>query len=136
MNKTEVSKILIEHGKWLRGEGGQRADLQDANLRDANLQRADLRGANLQRANLWGTNLWDANLQRANLQRADLDFSCWPLWCGSANVKVDKRLAAQLAAHFCVIDCSDKEYQKARKAVLSFAKQSHIAEELGLGNKE
>jgi hypothetical protein len=42
------------------------------------------------------------------------------------------KIAAQLAAHFCVLDCDDPEYQKARKAILKFAKTSHRAEELGL----
>jgi hypothetical protein len=73
-----------------------------------------------------------ADLTYADLTGADIDYSCWPLWCGSKNVKVDARIAAQLAAHFCVLDCDDKEYQKARKAVLKFAKTSHRAEELGL----
>ena len=54
-----------------------------------NLQDADLQGANLQRADLQG----------ANLQGANLDFSCWPLWCGSSNIKIDERLAKQLLAH-------------------------------------
>ncbi len=73
-----------------------------------------------------------ADLREANLREADLDFACWPLWCGSMNVKVDRRLAAQLAAHFCVLDCEDEDYQKARAAVLEFAKTSHRARELGL----
>jgi hypothetical protein len=73
----ELREILAEHGKWLRGEGGNRADLQDANLqranlRDANLQGADLQDANLQRANLQRANLQRANLRDANLQGADL----------------------------------------------------------------
>ena len=33
-------KILDDHRKWLRGDGGKRADLSDADLSDA-----DLRGA-------------------------------------------------------------------------------------------
>ena len=37
--------------------------------------------------------------QRANLRGADLDFSCWPLWCGSQNVKIDENQAKQLLAH-------------------------------------
>lgn len=73
-----------------------------------------------------------ANLRLANLSGADLDFSCWPLWCGSKNVKVDARIAAQLAAHFCALDCDDPAYQAARTAVLEFARTSHRAEDLGL----
>ena len=88
--------------------------------------------ANLQYANLQDADLRDANLRCANLQYANLDYSCWPLWCGSKNVKVDVKIARQLAAHFCALDCKDKEYIKARKAILAFAKKSHRAGDLGL----
>jgi uncharacterized protein YjbI with pentapeptide repeats len=147
MNATKLTKILAEHKKWLDDRGGKRADLSNADLTHADLTYANLRRANLTGANLRGADLRDAylrgadlrradltgaDLRRADLTGADLDFSCWPLWCGSKNVKVDARIAAQLAAHFCVLDCDDKEYQKARKAVLKFAKTSHRAEELGL----
>jgi hypothetical protein len=74
-------------------------DLRNANLGDANLWGTDLRGTDLRDANLWGTDLLDANLRGADLRGANLDFSCWPLWCGSINVKVDERLARQLMTH-------------------------------------
>ena len=75
-----------------------------ADLRGADLTRADLRGANLTRANLTRADLTDANLTGANLRGADLrgadlDFSCWPLWCGSLHVIVDENQARQLAFH-------------------------------------
>ena len=87
MDATKIKETLDAHGAWLKGDAGQRANLQDADLRgadlrgadlwDANLQYAnlwgaDLRGANLQGANLWGADLWDANLQDANLRGANL----------------------------------------------------------------
>jgi hypothetical protein len=54
------------------------------------------------------------------------------LWCGSKGVKVDKHIAAQLAAHFCALDCDDADYLAARTAILEFAKTSHRAGDLGL----
>jgi len=51
-------------------------------------------------------------------------------------MKVDRRLAAQIAAHFCSLDCDDNDYQEARKATLKFAQTSHRAEELGLEVRE
>ena len=93
------------------------ANLHGANLRDADLCEANLRGADLSNADLRGVNL---------------DFSCWPLRCGSNHVKVDRKIAAQLAAHFCALDCDDPDYLAAREAVLAFAKTSHRAEDLGL----
>ena len=94
--------------------------------------KADLSGADLRRADLRGADLRWADLRRADLSGADLDYSCWPLWCGSNKVKVDAKIAAQLAAHFCAVDCANKDYQKARKAILKFALKSHRATDLGL----
>ena len=73
--------------------------LQDAYLQYANLRNAYLRNANLQDANLRNANLRNANLQGADLRGANIDFSCWPLWCGTANVKIDESQARQLMAH-------------------------------------
>ena len=63
--------------------------------------------------------------------RANLDFACWPLWCGSLAVKVCKRIAVQLAYHFCKLDCDDPEYIAARNAILDFANQFHRVGECG-----
>ncbi|EDO0285680.1 TPA: pentapeptide repeat-containing protein [Listeria monocytogenes] len=77
MNQEELDIILENHGKWLRNEGGDRADLSNAdlkntNLRFANLRLAYLRGADLSNANLRGANLRFANLRLAYLRGADL----------------------------------------------------------------
>jgi uncharacterized protein YjbI with pentapeptide repeats len=152
MNKDELKSILEQHELWIKNTGGKRADLRDANLQGADLrganlqgvdlQHADLRGANLQRADLQGANLQGADLQHAdlqhadlqgaNLQGADLDYSCLPLWCGSKGMIIDRRIAAQIAAHFCALVCDDEDYQAARTAILEFAKTSHRAMDLGL----
>lgn len=73
-----------------------------------------------------------ANLRDADLQGADLDYTCLPLWCGSKGMIVDKRIAAQIAAHFCALDCDDADYLAAQTAILEFAKTSHRAGDLGL----
>ncbi|EAD2033973.1 hypothetical protein Y828_07710 [Listeria monocytogenes] len=72
MKQEELDIILENHGKWLRNEGGEKADLSNAdlkntNLRFANLRLADLRGADLSYANLRGANLRFADLSNANL---------------------------------------------------------------------
>ena len=74
----------------------------------------------------------DANLRGAKLRGTDLDYAVWPLWCGSKGVKVDRRIAAQLVAHICALDCDDNDYQALRKLMLPFARTSHRAEDLGL----
>jgi len=108
MDKEKLQLQIDKHTKWLNDEeGGERADLSGADLRSADLRSADLSGA-------------------------DLSYSAWPLWCGSKRVKVDKRIAAQLAAHFCVLDCDDNDYIEARNAIMDFAKTSHRANDLGI----
>ncbi|EAC4039406.1 TPA: pentapeptide repeat-containing protein [Listeria monocytogenes] len=77
MKQEELDIILENHGKWLRNEGGEKADLSNAdlkntNLRFANLRLADLRGADLSYANLRGANLRFADLRGADLRFADL----------------------------------------------------------------
>ena len=142
MMQEELNMILDKHEKWLnKEEGGEKANLGGANLRgaylsganlyEANLSEANLSGANLRRANLRGAYLSGANLRGADLRRADLDYSCWPLWCGSLDVKVDARIARQLAYHFCRLDCDDPEYLEARKAIAKFANRFHRVDECG-----
>ena len=107
------------------------ADLSGANLRYADLKGADLRGANLRGANLRGADLRGANLRGANLKGANLDYSCYPLWCGSLHIKADKRLACQLAYHLCSLQCDDADYIKMRNSILDFANQFHRVDECG-----
>ena len=110
MTKEELDEVLKKHNAWLAGEtGGEKADLAKADLRGADLRGANLRGVNLREADLYAADLREANLQYADLcgpdlrgadlRGADIDYSCWPLWCGSLTVKIDARLAAQLMYH-------------------------------------
>ncbi|RJB09022.1 hypothetical protein D3C05_03965, partial [Listeria monocytogenes] len=61
MKQEELDIILENHGKWLRNEGGEKADLSNADLRFANLSIADLRFADLSNANLSIADLSYAN---------------------------------------------------------------------------
>lgn len=112
MEAEKLSKILELHKKWINNEPGGK----QANLRGADLWKADLRGADL----------W-----RANLRGADLDYSCWPLWCGSLGVRVCKRIAAQLAYHFCRLVCDDPEVIAAQNALIPLANQFRRVDECG-----
>ena len=98
--------------------------LWGANLRGADLRGANLRGADLREADLWG----------ANLRGADLDFSCWPLWCGSKKVKVGGRIARQLLLHACSLDLSgdpdEDKYLDCVAACLEFVRGSHRFEDM------
>lgn len=134
-----IKKVLSNHKLWLEtcGKEGMRADLHGADLhgaglRGADLHGADLRWADLSGADLRGADLRGADLRWANLQWANIDYACWPLCCGTHQVRVDARIAAQLAAHFCALDCDDPDYLDTRNAIMKFAKTSHRAKDLGL----
>lgn len=122
MEAEKLSKILELHKKWINNEPGG----EQANLRRADLRRADLWGANLREANLRG-----AYLEGADLKGANLDYSCWPLWCGSLGVRVCKRIAAQLAYHFCRLVCDDPEVIAAQNALIPLANQFHRVDDCG-----
>lgn len=128
MDKKELDLILEKHKKWLNDENdGERANLRYANLQDANLQDADLQGADLRYANLQG----------ANLQGADLDYSCWPLWCGSLGVHIDDRLAKQLLYHLLYNAAYSKNISEEVKNALlkpdivALANEFHRVDECG-----
>ena len=66
---------------------------------------------------------------RADLSGADLDFSAWPLWCGTVGVVVDSRIAYQLAAHVCAVVCDDPDVIAMQEALRPWAEKSHRAAE-------
>lgn len=143
MTDADLNRILELHQKWLNNEdGGERADLYYADLSYANLRGADLSGADLSRADLRGANLRGANLRGADLRRADLrganlDFSCWPLWCGSLDTKIDTRVATQLLYHLmraCTVSPDVSDAFKAAlftDALISEANNFHRVNECG-----
>ena len=162
MTKSELDEILARHKIWLTdsttgaranltradltGANLTGADLTGANLTYADLTRADLTGANLTRANLTyadltgadltGADLTGANLTRAYLTGANIDYSSWPLHCGSLNVKIDKRIACQLLYHtICAMQSvEDKECKRfcGMEEVIALSNQFHRVNECGV----
>ena len=138
MKQSDLNEILTKHKRWLSyEEGGEPADLQGADLRYANLRYANLRCANLRCADLRDADLRSADLRSADLRGADLrgadlldanlDYSCFPLWCGSKGIKLDRRLFLQLLAHICAVEVDDEECKKTQEYLMPLAKQSHAA---------
>ena len=111
------------------------ADLSGAKLEGAKLSGAKLSGAKLEGAKLEGADLSGADLSGAKLSGADLDYSSWPLWCGSLNAKIDKRIFCQLLYHTLRAGKSveDEEVQALlnNPDVLKLANQFHRVEECG-----
>ena len=118
MTQCDLNTIIQLHEKWLRREpGGKKANLSSADLRGADLSDADLS---------------HADLRYADLRGANVDFSSWPLWCGSLKgVKVDARIARQLAYHLCSVVCDDPEFTSIRDQILPFANKFHKVDECG-----
>lgn len=113
-----------------------KANLKGASLNDADLHYAYLTGADLRGADLYGVNLGSATLDDACLQGADLDYATLPLWCGSLNIKIDKRLAAQLLYHAlrAMQSCADEPDVAAvlaSESCLKLANQFHRVDECG-----
>lgn len=132
MTLNELDKILTAHKKWLNNEDeGRRADFRGADLRHANLRGADLTGADFRGADLRYANLYGANLWNADFRGADIDYSCWPLWCGSLNVKVDRRIFCQLAYHLCRVIVDDDDCKEAQLMLGRLANEFHRAAECG-----
>ena len=131
MHRADMKDAKLQnaylYGAHMQDADMRGADMKDADMKDAKLQGADMRGADMRGADLKGTDMKDAKLQNAYL-----DYSAWPLWCGSFDVKCDIRLASQLAYHFCRLDCKDKEVVAAQNALITLANKFHRVEECGV----
>ena len=107
--QKQIDEILDKHKKWLNGEGGG--------------ERANLESANLENANLTGANL---------------DYSAFPLWCGSLRVQFDDRLIIQLLYHLLSIAKRSKNISTEIKQTLlcddliCIANKFHRVKECGM----
>ena len=136
MTDEELKKILESHKLWLETKGSGNVQGEQAYLVGADLRCADLRSANLRCANLVGADLRGADLVGADLRGAYIDYSAWPLWCGSLDVKIDSRIAAQLVYHVvraCQSVTDDAEVVEFcnTPVVVRLANRFHRAEECG-----
>jgi hypothetical protein len=113
LSGTDLSGTDLSHANFSHADLSH-ADLSGADLRHtyvshANLSHADLSGADVSGADLSHVDLSyvvlshvdlrGAFLINADLTGADIDFACWPLWCGSLNMKIDKKIFCQLLYH-------------------------------------
>ena len=116
MTQEQINKILASHKEWMKGTGGERADLRDANLRDADLRDANLCGANLCGADLRGADLCGAGLRGANLCGADLRGAdlCGADLCGAGLCGADLCGAGLCGAGLCGADLRDADLRGVR----------------------
>lgn len=127
MTQNDINKILVAHKKWVKNEkGGRRAD-----FRGDDLSGSDFKGAGLRHANFMVANLLAANLTGADIRGADIDYSCRPLWCGSLDVKIDRRIFCQLAYHLCRVIVDDEDCKEAQLMLGRLANEFHRVNECG-----
>ena len=121
----DIKKILSEHSKWIKGKGGERANLRGADLSVADLRRADLSGANLSEANLSGADLSGANLSGAK----NVDQACWniyttfyPLQCPEEGAYIAYKKAGGLIVKLEITEDALRSSATSRKCRASKAK--------------
>lgn len=143
LNRSSSSELMELFTNALKNIGGlsnnsETAKLPDWYKVDANTIKetlkiaikhgADLSGVDLHEADLSGVDLHGANLTETNL-----DHSCWPIWCGSLNVKIDKRQACQLLYHTlrAMQSVDDAEIREilADSKIINLANQFHRVNE-------
>lgn len=73
-----------------------------------------------------------ADFSNADLMNTDFDYSAFPLWCGTKDMKVDIKLIYQLLAHICALDCDHEDHLQVMAAIQEYALKSHRAADLGL----
>ena len=118
MNDNILNEIIDKHRKWLNHEeGGECADLRHSDLSGSDLRGCDLSGSDLSGANI--------------------DYSAWPLWCGSLKAHVDDRIAIRLLYHtLSVVQHSPYVSDELKRALLTAgnvdaANRFHRVEECG-----
>ncbi|MBC8528260.1 pentapeptide repeat-containing protein [Christensenellaceae bacterium NSJ-44] len=132
LTQEQLNSMIAAHAKWLAEDSdGARLDLSDCDMRGADMRWADMCLADMRGADMRWADMCLADMRGADMCGANIDYSVWPLWCGSLGVKVDKRLAAQLAYHFCRLICDDPEVKTAQRAIAGLANQFHRVNECG-----
>ena len=101
MTKEDIAEVLAEHLKWLRGEGGKRA-----NMRGAYMQGAYMQGANMQGADMRGAYMQGANMQGAYMQGAKIDN-------GNIVIGIMRRATRADGYEFFLWHCQEGFYVKA-----------------------
>ena len=134
--KTKKEWIELLKADVMAFNEARRAEYSNA-VYTIDLRYADLRNADLSNADLRYADLRNADLSNANLRNANWDFSVFPLWCGSLDIKTDMRLVYQLCYHICRLKIINKNgtESKTGKVVQSlltpYANKFHRVDECG-----
>lgn len=137
ITKDELNKAIELHKEWLKDNSkGKRLVLVGYNLSNYDLSYSDLRHSDLRHSALSKSDLSKSDLRHSDLRQtylsesdltgANIDFSCWPLWCGSLEVKLDKKQKKQLGYHFAdTLDDNDPEEKAIKEVIKNFVNGFH-----------
>ena len=126
-----MTHFILLLSKCMLLSGSVDADLHGANMRHFNLSGFALRDTNLRDTDLRSVNFTNADISGSDMKGANLDYSAWPLWCGSFDVTVDKRIFAQLCYHLCRLKIDDIDCNWAQEALSDIANLSHVVKHHG-----
>jgi hypothetical protein len=158
LQNADLSGLRLDHVD-LQGVNFINANLQNIHIEASNFRHANFSGANLGHAFIsksdfscvnfqhtilknviaFHANFHEADFRYANLQNsylrgndftgANLDYSAVPLCHDGFGWITDNRIMAQLAYHFCSMECDDKKIIKYQNKLLRLANKFHMIEE-------
>ena len=130
IKRENQEPLIIEEATTVK-EAVEYAVNNGISLKDADLSEADLSWADLSDTDLSG-----ADLSGADLSGATIDYSCWPLWYGSLDMKIDKRIFCQLLYHVLragkSVDDEEVKNLFSIPEIVKLANQFHRACECGI----
>lgn len=112
LSNTNLAYANLTNAK-LRYVDFNNSNLSNVNFNNADLKHAYLRQSNLRGANLRGANISNCYLRCADFTGANFDFGCFPLCCGSFEMKTDKKFRIQLLYHLLNLEkCADDKLEE------------------------
>jgi len=115
---------------------GTNVTFNQSNLGWSDFSGADLKNSIFRNSRLTGVNFINVKLNGTRLYNNDIDFSCFPLFCGSLDIKCDEKLFQQLAYHLCRLIVDNDEIKQCQKALIDVANKFHRAIECGIIDRD
>jgi len=101
-------------------------DLSDADFTDADFTYADFTDANFTYAKCTDADFTYADFTNADFTDARIDFSSWPIWCGSVKAIVCDKIAKQLMYHALAVAIRHIPDGLMPPGLIDWVNESHI----------
>lgn len=122
--RRSVFLVCEIESAYAEGSDFSATQFNSCNMDSCDMNNAILHGVQFCRCNTRGMHLNGSDMTGANI-----DYSAWPMWCGSYGVKVDRRLFEQLVMHLCGVVVDDREYWNVQQTLKSIAMRHPRAQE-------